>query len=155
MQVLNFHSDRHRETPVDIFVTEPFDFEQEYGRALVEEVADDLTVRIVSLESLIRMKATAGRPQDLADIAELRSIHRIGARMPEHIDWSLTTFEGNRLRQHQEFMRLSFREKLFAIQRLGEVAQMFRSGSGREAVPSTTPTPSGGPGRHRRDAGRR
>ena len=29
MTVLNFHSDVHRETPVD-FVTAPFDFEEEY-----------------------------------------------------------------------------------------------------------------------------
>ncbi|MGH8631864.1 MAG: hypothetical protein ACREU7_14030 [Burkholderiales bacterium] len=29
MKVLNFFSDRHRETSVDVFVTEPFDFERE------------------------------------------------------------------------------------------------------------------------------
>ena len=35
MTVLNFWSEQHRDTPVDLFVTEPFDFEAEYGRALV------------------------------------------------------------------------------------------------------------------------
>ena len=30
MQVLQLWSDAHRETPVDIFVTEPFPFEEEY-----------------------------------------------------------------------------------------------------------------------------
>lgn len=78
MQVLNFHSDRHRETPVDIFVQEPFDFDYEYGRAVVEHVAEGVPVRIVSLDTLLQMKAAAGRPQDLADIAELRSMRRGG-----------------------------------------------------------------------------
>jgi predicted nucleotidyltransferase len=74
MTVLNFHSDRHRETPVDVFVTEPFDFDQEHGLALVEEVAPGVPLRIVRLETLLRIKEDAGRPQDLADVAELRSL---------------------------------------------------------------------------------
>lgn len=74
MTVLNFHSDRHRETPVDVFVTEPFDFDREHGMALVEEVAPGVPLRIVRLETLLRLKEDAGRPQDLADVAELRSL---------------------------------------------------------------------------------
>lgn len=74
MTVLNFHSDRHRETPVDVFVTEPFDFDREHGLALVEEVAPGVPLRIVRLETLLRLKEDAGRPQDLADVAELRSL---------------------------------------------------------------------------------
>lgn len=45
----------------------------------------------------------------------------------DSVDWSVTTFEGNRLRQHQEFMRLSFREKLLVIERLGELTPLFES----------------------------
>lgn len=75
MTVLNFHSDGHRETPVDIFVAEPFDFEAEYRRALVEEVAPGVPVRILCLAALLELKREAGRPQDLADIAELRLLH--------------------------------------------------------------------------------
>lgn len=75
MTVLNFHSDQHRETPVDIFVTEPFDFEEEYERALIEEVAPGLPVRILRLEALLKLKREAGRPQDLADVAELVLLH--------------------------------------------------------------------------------
>jgi hypothetical protein len=45
MRVLTFHSDLHRETPVDLFISEPFDFEQ------------------------------AGRRQDLADVDELNLLH--------------------------------------------------------------------------------
>src|SRR5216117_842124 len=36
MQVLQFWSDQHRETPVDVFVTEPFPFDDEYRIALVK-----------------------------------------------------------------------------------------------------------------------
>lgn len=75
MTVLSFHSDRHRETPVDLFVAEPFDFEEEYRRALVEDVAPGVPVRILRLRTLLRLKREAGRPQDLADIAELRLLH--------------------------------------------------------------------------------
>ena len=75
MTVLSFHSDQHRDTPVDVFVTEPFDFTEEYRLAMVEEVAPGAPVHIVRLESLLRLKREAGRPQDLADIAELRLLH--------------------------------------------------------------------------------
>ena len=75
MAVLNFHSDSHRETPVDLFVIEPFDFEEEYRRAMVVEVASGVPVRILRLEALLELKREAGRPQDLADIAELELLH--------------------------------------------------------------------------------
>jgi hypothetical protein len=75
MTVLNFHSDRHPETRVDLFVSEPFDFETEHRLALVEELAPGVPVRIVRLAALLRLKAAAGRPQDLADIAELGLLH--------------------------------------------------------------------------------
>lgn len=76
MTVLNFHSDRFRDTPVDVFVSEPFDFDEEYRLAMVEEIAPGVPVHIVRLESLLRLKRAVGRPQDLADVAELRQLHR-------------------------------------------------------------------------------
>jgi predicted nucleotidyltransferase len=78
MTVLSFQSERHRETPVDVFVTEPFDFTEEYRLAMIEELAPGAPVHIVRLESLLRLKREAGRPQDLADIAELRLLHGEG-----------------------------------------------------------------------------
>ncbi|MCK6485333.1 MAG: hypothetical protein HUU22_01480 [Phycisphaerae bacterium] len=75
MTVLNFCSDLHRETPVDVFVAEPFDFQPEYDSAIVEELSPGVPVRFLRLVSLLRLKQQAGRPQDLADIAELRSLH--------------------------------------------------------------------------------
>jgi hypothetical protein len=75
MTVLNFSSDQHPETRVDVFASEPFDFAEEYRRAVVEEIGPGVPLRIVRLAALLRMKAAAARPQDLADIAELRLLH--------------------------------------------------------------------------------
>jgi hypothetical protein len=75
MMVLNFHSDRYRDLPIDVFVAEPFDFEHEYQRALIEEVVPGVPLRILALPALLKLKREAGRPQDLADIAELRLLH--------------------------------------------------------------------------------
>jgi hypothetical protein len=74
MQVLNFSSNRHRETQIDMFVQEPFDFDTEYANAVVHRLADDVPVRIVRLDALIKLKREAGRPQDLTDVAELLAI---------------------------------------------------------------------------------
>ena len=72
MQVLQFWSDAHRETSVDVFVTEPFNFDAEYASALLSPLNDRITVRFVSLPTLIRMKEEADRPQDRVDIEQLR-----------------------------------------------------------------------------------
>ena len=74
MQVLQLWSDEHRETPIDIFVTEPFPFEEEYQRALVKPLYGEIEVRFVSIPTLIRMKQLADRPQDHIDIDNLRRI---------------------------------------------------------------------------------
>lgn len=72
MQVLRFYSDEHRETPVDVFASEPFPFDEEYDRAVIRELAGLGGVHVVSLPTLMRMKQDAGRPQDLADLDNLR-----------------------------------------------------------------------------------
>ena len=74
MRVLNFFSERHRETSVDVFVTEPFDFEREYANALQGELAPGVSVRFVSLPALIAMKEQADRPRDRDDLQHLRWI---------------------------------------------------------------------------------
>lgn len=71
MQVLQFWSDLHRETPVDMFVHEPFDFEDEYRRSLAKPLGR-IEVRFVTIATLIRMKEAAGRPQDRIDIEYLK-----------------------------------------------------------------------------------
>lgn len=72
MQVLQLWSDRHRETPIDIFVHEPFPFDEEFSNALVKPLYGSIEVRFVSIPTLIRMKEAAGRAQDRIDIEHLR-----------------------------------------------------------------------------------
>jgi len=74
MQVLQLWCDKHIETPVDIFVTEPFLFEDEYQCALLKPLYGDIEVRFVSIPTLISMKQRANRPQDIIDIENLRRI---------------------------------------------------------------------------------
>lgn len=71
MQVLQFWSDAHRDTPIDMFVTEPFAFDDEHRRALIKPLGPT-PVRFVTIPTLIRMKEAAGRPQDKIDIEHLR-----------------------------------------------------------------------------------
>lgn len=51
----------------------------------------------------------------------------VKAPAPDGIDWSLTTFEGNRRRQHEEFRALPLREKLARIEQMEAVAEHFSS----------------------------
>ena len=74
MTVLNLYSDRHRPVTVDIFVTEPFDFDREYDAALIGELSPGLFVRFVSIATLVAMKRLANRPRDLDDIEHLTMI---------------------------------------------------------------------------------
>ncbi|MGH8245996.1 MAG: nucleotidyl transferase AbiEii/AbiGii toxin family protein [Gammaproteobacteria bacterium] len=74
MTVLNFHSDQHALTPLNVFVSEPFDFDTEFRSATPGEVAPGLYMRFVSIPTLIVMKERAGRPRDLDDIQHLRWI---------------------------------------------------------------------------------
>jgi hypothetical protein len=71
MQVLQFWSDAHRDTPIDMFVSEPFAFDEEYRRALIKPLGPT-AVRFVTIPTLIRMKEAAGRPQDRIDVEYLR-----------------------------------------------------------------------------------
>ena len=72
MVTLKLWSDEHQRTPVDIFVYEPFDFAKEYAIGTALKVCPGLSARVVSLETLLKMKRDAGRPQDLIDIEELQ-----------------------------------------------------------------------------------
>jgi len=73
MKVLQLWSDAHPETPIDIFVTEPFDFDEEYQQALIKPLGK-LTIRFVSVPTLIKMKQEAGRTEDKIDIEYLQSL---------------------------------------------------------------------------------
>jgi hypothetical protein len=80
MTVLQMWSDKHRETPVDIFVTEPFDFAKEETSALVEHLSPKLPVRFVSIQTLIKLKTKANRAEDRIDIKNLKAILKSAKR---------------------------------------------------------------------------
>ncbi len=75
MLVLKFWSDIHRETALDVFVHEPFDFNSEWEQAMQQDLGEGLIVPIVRIETLEAMKREAGRPKDLADLDELALLY--------------------------------------------------------------------------------
>jgi hypothetical protein len=75
MIVLQLWSDAHRRTPVDVFVYEPFDFAKELKRALLVPIFGDEPAPIVSYDALLKLKKSAGRKQDLADIEKLSKLN--------------------------------------------------------------------------------
>lgn len=72
MLVLSFWSDAHRETPVDLFVIEPFPFDEERAQAVVKHLHGAGPVPFVTIPTLIRLKEAANRPEDQIDIAHLK-----------------------------------------------------------------------------------
>lgn len=74
MVVLNFFSDKYPRTMLDVFVSEPFDFDNTYDKAIEEALDDNTPFRVVDLETLIAMKEAAGRDKDLDDVKHLRMI---------------------------------------------------------------------------------
>jgi len=74
MQVFPLVSDRCPDTTIDLFVTEPFDFDSEYEAALCAELEPGVPLRFLQLRTLISMKEKAGRPRDLDDVEHLRWI---------------------------------------------------------------------------------
>lgn len=58
---------------VDLFLREPFDFQEVYRRALIVPVGG-LQATVLSAADLLEMKQSAGRPQDLEDVKALRRL---------------------------------------------------------------------------------
>lgn len=75
MKILNLQSDRHRETSIDIFVAEPFDFHAEYARAVEMELVPGIPMRFVCVDTLVAMKEAVARPKDLDDVWHLKKLN--------------------------------------------------------------------------------
>ena len=75
MKVLNFHSDAHRETPVGLFITEHSTSRTSMPLPYCRNPHLASRLEFLRLDSLLRMKAEAGRGQDLADIDELNLLY--------------------------------------------------------------------------------
>lgn len=75
MIVFQLFSDDHLETPIDVFISMPFDFEAEWQRATWLPVIGGSQAPVVALDELLAMKAAVARDQDLIDIGKLRKLH--------------------------------------------------------------------------------
>lgn len=72
MQVFSFWDSSNTRPTIDIILSPEVAFDELWNDATVVDLGGH-EVRIASIEHLIRMKAAAGRPQDLADIERLRA----------------------------------------------------------------------------------
>ena len=77
MLVLQFWSDEHCRTQVDVFVREPFDFDREHATAPDHAIVPGVVAKIVGWDTLLQMKREAGRPKDLLDLDMLEKIGRL------------------------------------------------------------------------------
>jgi len=73
LTVFSLWSPLHRELEVDLFVAEPFDFDEAYARAVRAQL-DGPYATVASVEDIIRLKRAAGRAQDAADIEALQRL---------------------------------------------------------------------------------
>ena len=78
MLVFTVMSPDHKETDVDLFVEDTFDFENVYARAWREEIAPGIVITVVPRTELIEMKRRAGRAIDRADLEALEMIEEAG-----------------------------------------------------------------------------
>lgn len=74
MQLFSLVSETYPDTTLDIFVTEPFSFEDEYQQADRYEITPGIELKTVTPQTLIDMKQNAGRPRDHDDIQHLEWI---------------------------------------------------------------------------------
>jgi len=122
--VLEFISQWHAGTSVNIFMREPFDVAVEQRRAMTAELAPDLSVQFVSIHTLIAMKERAGRPRDRDDVQHLRWMledDMIGSE--RDADWSAGTWEGSRREQIRRWRKLTVRRKLQGLDEMTELAE--------------------------------
>lgn len=63
-------------TIIDVFVSEPFPFNEIYKKRVLVEIKEGLSIPLISIEHLIILKQRAGRPQDLIDLVQLEYIQR-------------------------------------------------------------------------------
>ncbi len=75
MTVFSLHSPQHEMTQIDLFVRSPINFETAWKTAYEAEIAQGVHAKFLNVRDLITTKQLAGRPQDVADIAELRRLH--------------------------------------------------------------------------------
>ncbi len=74
MKVLKLHSDAHRETPIDIFVSDPLGFDDAARRMQWFPLGDGVPLPVCGYADLVALKLQASRPKDLLDLQNLKRI---------------------------------------------------------------------------------
>jgi predicted nucleotidyltransferase len=74
LTVFSLYSDAHPATEVDLFVHPPLDFDTAHPAGVRIDIAPGVQAVFVSYEDLLRLKTQAGRPQDLEDIRQLKTL---------------------------------------------------------------------------------
>ncbi|MEX2517323.1 MAG: hypothetical protein WD572_10535 [Gammaproteobacteria bacterium] len=132
MQVLQFWSDKHQATPVDIFVDEPFVFENEYNNALIKPLFGKLSVRFVTIETLIAMKKLpiGHKTKSISKICVCGK-SPMSDNQPtqslENFDWQLTTFTGARREQLRRWADLPLEEIILALEEMQTLTEQLQS----------------------------
>jgi hypothetical protein len=72
MKVLKLYSDAHRETPIDVFVSDPLGFNEAFNRVHYHRLTNKLDVPVCGYEDLIKLKLLAARPKDMEDLDRLK-----------------------------------------------------------------------------------
>ena len=73
MIVMNFFSEKQEPCAIDLFIREPFPFDETFAKA-VPAAVNGVPFRYVDLNTLIQMKREAGRPVDLEDVRQLEQL---------------------------------------------------------------------------------
>ena len=76
MLVFSFYHLKRYQDHIDVFVYEPIGFEKAYKEREVVK-AGSVKIPVISIKYLRKMKAIAGRPQDLADIEALKEVEML------------------------------------------------------------------------------
>src|SRR5258706_4230439 len=104
-----------------------FDFDAEYDNAVLGEPLPGVSARFVRIETLLRMKETAGRAKDLEDIRQLKLLQGVAAMSNDRTqtDPEQAAWEAHNVSQLVYFRSLSLREKMQAVQGLADVVRRF------------------------------
>ncbi len=77
MMVFSLMSEQYKLIPINIFITESFNFEEEYQRAEWIEIKEGLIAPFVRIEQLIKMKEESDRSKDKTDLEKLVEIMKL------------------------------------------------------------------------------
>jgi len=149
LAVFSLWSPVHPALEVDLFASEPFDFNAVHARALRVPL-EKAEVTVIAPDDLIMLKRQVGRPTDQEDIAALESLREPGGEAEGGQDGEGEFdrgFEGHRRRQARLGLRLSPAERLRWLEETMEEmrALVGRARRGRPIAPGDRKAGDQGP----------